>query len=225
MANTNQNIRKSKILDIPCYGQKEEFMSAAACVVMVMKYLNKNYKVKDDYYKIWQDTLGGSMWHGSRYGIAYALAKRGAKPEIITNAKDEGYEKKLAVYEGENLDILHASFQDIQNRCNKMNIKENYGVITINKIKKLLNEGRIPIIVVDANVLDPTRESSPHWVVVKGYDKDMFYINDPYQNVTVSMEPEQFKKIIGYDNEHHMVAVQIRKNPNVGKIISLPKSW
>ncbi len=79
--------------------------------------------------------------------------------------------------------------------------------------------------VVDANLLDPTRESSPHWVVVKGYDNDMFYINDPYQNVTVSMEPEQFKKIIGYDNEHHMIAVLARKNPNIGKVVPLPKEW
>jgi hypothetical protein len=69
--------------------------------MMVLKYLNKNLKMKKELeFQIWQEAVNGSVWHGSRYGIAYALAKRGAKTQIISNAKDEGYEKKLAVYRG-----------------------------------------------------------------------------------------------------------------------------
>ena len=70
--------------------------------------------------------MNGSVWHGSRYGIAYALAKRGAKTQIMSNAKDEGYEKKLAVYEGINLDTLSASFNEIKEKANELKIKEQY---------------------------------------------------------------------------------------------------
>lgn len=205
-------LRESKIFDIPNYAQTEEFTSAAACAMMTLKYLNKNLKMKKETeFQIWQEAVNGSVWHGSRYGLAYALSKRGARPQIISNAKDEGYEKKLAVYEGINLDTLTASFNEIRDKAKGAKIKESYGVTTINTIKKQLNSGKIPIVLVNANVLNPYLEASPHWVVVKGYDKDTFYINDPYSDSTITMEPQVFKSAIGYENEYHMITVGTRK--------------
>ncbi len=207
-----QKLRESKIYDIPNYAQTEEFTSSAASAIMVLKYLNKSLKVKKDLeFQIWQEAVNGSVWHGSRYGLAYALAKRGAKPVIISNVKDEGYEKKLAVFEGVNLETLSSSFSEIRDKVKKLNIKEQYGVTSINFIKKQLNSGRIPIVLVNANVLNPYLESSPHWVVVKGYDKDTFYINDPYSDSTITMEPQVFKDALGFEKEYHTISVNSRK--------------
>jgi uncharacterized protein YvpB len=47
--------------------------------------------------------------------------------------------------------------------------------------------------------------------VVKGYDKDTFYINDPYSDSTIAMEPQVFKAALGYENEYHMVTVKAKK--------------
>jgi uncharacterized protein YvpB len=204
-------IRESKIFEIPNYAQTEEFTSAAASAMMVLKYLNKNLKMKKELeFQIWQEAVNGSVWHGSRYGIAYALAKRGAKVQIITNAKDEGYEKKLAVYEGINLDTLTSSFNEIKNKAKELKIKEIYGQTTINLIKKQINSGRIPIVLVNASVLNTYLEPSPHWVVIKGYDKDTFYINDPYSDSTITMEPQAFKSALGFEKEYHMITVGTR---------------
>ncbi|MGD0728855.1 MAG: peptidase C39 family protein [Candidatus Micrarchaeaceae archaeon] len=204
--------RESKIYDIPNYAQTEEFTSSAASILMVLKYLNKNLKMKKETeFQIWQEAVNGSVWHGSRYGLAYALAKRGAKPQIISNAKDEGYEKRLAVYEGINLDTLTSSFNEIKEKAKALKIKEIFGTTTVQSIKKQLNSGRIPIVLVNANVLNPYLEPSPHWVVVKGYDKDTFYINDPYSDSTITMEPQVFKEAIGFDKEFHMISVSARK--------------
>lgn len=209
-----RTLRKSKMLEIPNYPQSEEFTSAAACALMTLKYINKNLHIKKGMeYDIWEEANYGSVWHGSRYGIAYALAKRGAKPHIITNAKDEGYEKKLAVYEGINLETLRSSFSEIKKRAESMNIKEIHKMVTLNTIKEELNSGRIPIVLVDSNKLSAQDhpEPSPHWVVVKGYDKDTVYINDPYSNETISMEPQVFRSVLGYDNECHLISVSTRK--------------
>lgn len=204
-------LRESKIMDIPNYAQTEEFTSSAASAMMVLKYLNKNLKMKKELeFQIWKEAVNGSVWHGSRYGIAYALAKRGAKTQITSNAKDEGYEKKLAVYEGINLDTLSASFKEIKNKAKDLNIKEFFGQTTVNVIKKQLNSGRIPIVLVNASVLNPYLEPSPHWVVVKGYDKDTFYINDPYSDSTITMEPQVFKSALGFEKECHMITVSTR---------------
>ena len=205
-------IRESKIFEIPNYAQTEEFTSAAASIMMALKYLNKNLKLKKETeFDIWKEAVSGSVWHGSRYGIAYALAKRGAKPHIVSNVKDEGYERKIAVYEGVNLDTLTASFNEIKDKAKALNVKESYGVVTINTIKKQINSGRIPIVLVNASVLNPYLESSPHWVVIKGYDRDTFHINDPYSDSTITMEPQVFKSALGFENEFHMITVSTRK--------------
>jgi len=210
-ARSRPKLRESKLFEIPNYAQTYEFTSSAASIMMVLKYLNKNYKMKKtEEFEIWQDAISGSVWHGSRYGLAYALAKRGASPMIISNVKDEGYEKKLAVFEGINLETLNSSFNEIRKKAQEYKVREQYGVTTINTIKKQINSGKIPIVLVNANALNPYLEPSPHWVVVKGYDKDTFYINDPYSDSTVAMDPDTFKTALGYESEHHMISVSAR---------------
>ena len=204
-------MREAKTFDIPTYAQTYEFTSSAACAMMVLKYLKKDFKMKKETeFEIWQEAISGSVWHGSRYGLAYALAKRGASAQIVSNVKDAGYERKIAVYEGVNLETLDASFNEIRKKAQELKVKEQYGITTINTIKKAVNSGRIPIVLVNANALNPYLEASPHWVVVKGYDKDTFYINDPYSDSTVAMDPDTFKTALGYENEHHMISVSQR---------------
>lgn len=201
-----------KMYDIPHYPQSEEFTSSAACAMMVLSYTNKSFVAKKDKeFDIWQDAVNGSVWHGSRYGLAYALAKRGAKPHIISNIKEEGYEKKLAVFEGINVDTLHSSFVEIKKKASELKIKESYGIASINTIKKHINNSFIPIVTVNAKMLNPYLDSSPHWVVVKGYDKDLFYINDPYSDSTVTMGPQEFKNALGYEDEHTIILVPARR--------------
>ncbi len=204
--------QKGKIYEIPNYAQSEEFTSSAACAIMVLKYINKNFKPKkDDEFNIWHEAVNGSVWHGSKYGLAYALAKRGAKLHIISsNQKDEGYERKLAVYEGINLDTLKASYNEIKEKAKAMKIKEVHGIVTVNTIKNTLNNGNIPILLVNANLINPYLDPSPHWVVVKGYDEDSFYINDPYSDSTIAIEPHALKSAIGYENEYHMIVVKAK---------------
>jgi hypothetical protein len=201
-------IKKEVMLEMPHYPQTEEFTSSAACAMMVLKYIDSNFKFRKEYeYSIWQETVNGSVWHGSKYGLAYALAKRGAKVGIISNTKDEGYEKKLAVYENINLDALQASFNEIRQKAQQMNIEEEYNNVSLQYIKKILSAKYIPIVLINAQAINPYLESSPHWVVVSGYNNDSFFINDPYSDSTITIEADAFKSALGFENNHHVIVV------------------
>jgi hypothetical protein len=201
-------VKESVMFDVPHYPQTEEFTSSAACAMMILKYINPSFKLRREYeFDIWQEAVNGSVWHGSRYGLAYALAKRGARVGIVSNAKDEGYERKLAVYENVNLDTLTASFNEIRAKAKAMNVVEEYGAVTLQLIKKALSAKHIPIVLIDAKVINPYLESLPHWVVVKGYDRDTFYINDPYSDSTITIDAEAFKQALGFDTDYHMILI------------------
>jgi hypothetical protein len=206
-----QKLKDSVMLDIPLYPQTEEFTSSAASAMMVIKYLNPAYKLrKEEEFVIWQEAVNGSVWHGSKYGLAYALGKRIGGVGIVSNTKDEGYERKLAVYENINLDTLTASFNEIRQKSQTLNISEEQSEVTTSTIKKALSSNQIPIVLIDVKAINSIPEPSPHWVVVKGYDKDAFYINDPYSNSTISIDTEVFKAALGFDNDKHMVYVDSR---------------
>ncbi len=198
--------------DIPHYPQTEDFTSSAACAMMVLKHIDDDFKFKRDAeFNIWQEAVSGSVWYGSKYGLAYALAKRGASTAIMSNIKDEGYERKLAVYENVNLDTLSASFNEIKEKAKQMNISEEYMTISLQTIKKALSTKHLPIVLIDAKVINPYLESLPHWVVVKGYDKDNFYINDPYSDSTITIDSDVFKSALGFEDNYHMIVVDATK--------------
>lgn len=205
-------LRERVNFEIPHYPQTEEFTSSAACAMMVLKYLNPGFRMKKEQeYDIWQEAVNGSVWHGSKYGLAYALAKRGARVKITSNTKDEGYDKKLAVYENVNLDTLTASYNEIKQKSIDMKVDEDYNNVSVNAIKKTLSSNNIPIVLIDANVINPYLDSSPHWVVVTGYDKDAFYINDPYSDSTVTLDHDAFKSALGFDGNLHMIVTSSKK--------------
>lgn len=212
---------KDKVLfEVEHYPQTEEFTSSAACAMMVLRHLNPTFKMKkDEEYNIWQEAVSGSVWHGSKYGLAYSIAKRGAKVSIMSNTKDEGYDKKLAVYENVNLDTLTASYNEIKTKSEGMRVNEEYtSNVSVNAIKRALSSNQIPIVLIDANALNPYLESSPHWIVVKGYDKDAFYINDPYSDSTITLDHTAFKQALGYDSNFHVIMTDLRKkNPSKHK--------
>ncbi len=199
-------IKERAMFEISHYPQSDEFTSSAASAMMVLKFLNQDFKLrKESEYNIWQEAVNGSVWHGSKYGLAYALAKRGARVGILSNTKDEGYDRKMAVYENVNLDTLTASFREIKEKAMNAGIEEEHGTVTVQIIKKALSANTLPIILIDANTINSYLESSPHWVVVKGYDKDAFYINDPYSDSTITLDHNAFKSILGFDENTHMI--------------------
>ena len=204
---------KDKVLfDIEHYPQTEEFTSSAACAMMVLKHVNTEFKMKkEEEYSIWQEAVNGSVWHGSKYGLAYSIAKRGGKVRIQSNTKEEGYDRKLAVYENVNLDTLTASYNETKLKSESMGITEEYtSDFSLNSVKRALSTNQIPIVLIDANSLNPYIESSPHWIVVKGYDKDAFFINDPYSDSTITLDHDAFKQALGFDNNFHMILTDTR---------------
>ena len=48
-------------------------------------------------------------------------------------------------------------------------------------------------------------------MIVKGYDKDNFYINDPYSDSTITVDPDIFRQALGFDSNYHMIIASASK--------------
>ena len=126
---------------------------------------------------------------------------------IVSNTKNEGYERKMAVYENVNLDTLTASFNEIKQKSEAAGVEEEHAVLSLVEIKKAMSSGHIPIVLINMKVVNPYQDAMPHWVVVKGYDKNTFYLNDPYSDSTITLDTNAFKSALGFEGNYHMIIV------------------
>ncbi|BCS91353.1 MAG: hypothetical protein ARM1_0810 [Candidatus Micrarchaeota archaeon] len=213
-----EHYNKGVHFNIPIVGQSEEFTSAGACGLMLLAYRERKYlkqdesKLKSLEYSIWQDAMKGSVIHGSRYGLAYALAKRGFNVKIITNIRNEGYERAIAVNNGINLLTLEAAFKEIKELALKSNIEEKIVKnITAETIKNIMREKMIPIVLVDLSKLHEDLEGmdpTPHWVIVKEFFENDFVINDPYLYNSLTLSKSMLNSILGINNDKAVIAVK-----------------
>ena len=89
----------------------------------------------------------------------------------------------------------------------QLGIEEEFNNASLQYIKKILSAKYIPIVLINAQAINPYLESSPHWVVVSGYNSDSFFINDPYSDSTITIEADTFKSALGFENNQHIIVV------------------
>ncbi|MCK5547581.1 MAG: peptidase C39 family protein [Thermoplasmata archaeon] len=197
-------------LQVPFYRQKMDFTCGPACLMMAMKYFDKRTKMNRRLeMDIWREANLEEMWGTVRYGLALAAHKRGFPVKIINSGRGMGYAEVVSETRKEIIKKwVKFFFKELKDRCSEANIKEIIKNFGVDEIRKILKAGAIPIVLINPKFL--TGEDIAHWIVVKGFDKNHFYINNPYDHpkkrkgkITTNM----MRKSLGYGGKKALVAV------------------
>ena len=106
----------------------------------------------------------------------------------------------------ENRVFALALLKDLRNRCRRAKIHNHERPITPSTIRGWLDNGWIPIILVDARLVGD--EEVPHWVVVTGCSRMTMTFHDPLaRHGNSSIATRKFNELLGFHGTESAVVI------------------
>lgn len=221
-----KQIKRLKVkprLKIPFYQQQTEFTCGPASLLMAMKTFDPKTKVGlHEELLLWREatTIFMTSGHGGcgPRGLALAAHNRGYKTELylshlhalFVDTVRSPAKKKI-------IELVHEGWvKDVEEKKIPVHRKR----LGLRELKKILDEGGVPIVLITTYHFDAQRV--PHWVVVTAYDDNFVYIHDPDETsdeahegvvsrVHIPIPEEQFLKISRWGKEKVSAAVIVRR--------------
>jgi hypothetical protein len=181
--------------------------------MMAMKYFDPLLEMSSDLeIDIWRESNLVEDWSICGRGLAYSATKRGYGAKIIASVDDIPFKDRiLNISPNANQRVLEFFFQDMKRRALALNVPEINKQVTFEDIASTIRRNSVPIILVNARFLH--NEDTPHWIVVRGWNRQGVFIHDPIWITprTKSISFETFLKMNGYGSGQVLIEV-FRKN-------------
>ena len=196
-------------LDIPFYRQHYDFTCGPASLMMAMKCLDGDLRLKKDLeIDLWREGNLVAILGTSRYGLAYSAGVRGFSARVTSNTGGldfvDMFEPPL---DKPGMQLLKALFCERRNRCRKLGVRERQEPVTGEILRNVLFSNHVPLIV--TNSLFHSTEDLPHWVVVTGIDDTFLHFNNPSDARPRKRKIglDALEEFIGYHGAQSMVEV------------------
>jgi hypothetical protein len=205
----NEDLTDDIVLDIPFHHQRQDFTCGSTCLMMAMKYFDPSLELSDDLeIDLWRESNLVEDWSTCGRGLAYSAAKRGYGAEIIASVDDIPFKDKiLSVSPNADPKVLEFFFRDMKRRALALDVPEINKQVTFPDIKNALRRNAVPILLVNAKFLH--NDDAPHWIVVRGWNQQGVFINDPLWKAPRD-DPipfARFMKLMGYESGQILVAI------------------
>jgi ribosomal protein S18 acetylase RimI-like enzyme len=208
-------------LKIPYYAQSLEFTCGAACLMMVMKYINPEMKLNRTLeLSLWKEAtliyttsgLGGT----GPFGLALAARRRGFNVRVILAKEQTPFFS--SVRDAGKREVIRLVHEDLKKQAIDAGVKADYYDFTFDEIAYELSQGKVPIVLISTYRLYGFR--APHWVVITGYDGKYIYFHDSYRKFhggkqdlakNVRIPIEEFRKMRTYGKDLHKSVIFISR--------------
>jgi hypothetical protein len=166
-------------LDVPHYRQTTEYTCGPACVMVVLKFFNKDIEFsRRSEFDIWRECNMIGALGADVFSLSLPLIKRGLKVKILTERKETIPTKRIKRKWGEERGrIAKYAMQLSYEKVRSAGMKIVFRSPKLDDVKEALGEGSLPIVLV--NLYEMHHYNIPHWVVVTGFDSGCVYLNDP----------------------------------------------
>jgi hypothetical protein len=187
----NEKGQKHIVLNIPLYKQTTDFTCGACATLMVWKYFDRSVQLsKRNEFLIWTEIAALPFKFSSPYRIAALFINKGFKTKLIMKQGTNGEGKILLKCCQTNpaerklfIDFFKAHCRILKRNITSSIVDRNP---TLHDIRRALLNNSPVIALVDSYYTSKTRGARnpphlPHWIVIRGYRNERFYINDPIQ--------------------------------------------
>lgn len=176
----------SGVRQVPYYAQTTEFTCGPAAMMMCMGAFEPSLKMTRRLeFQLWREATTIVMTAGvggcDPVGMAVALGRRGFKPCVhMSNAEPLFLDTVRSAWKR---DVMTITQQLFRHDAREMKIPIRIAALSIPRLKSILSEGGIAIVLISPYRL--YHERCPHWVVVYDYNDRHMFIHDPW------LEPDE----------------------------------
>lgn len=196
-------------LDIPFHHQRHDFTCGSVCLMLAMKYFDSSLEMSGDLeIDLWRESNLVEDWSTFGRGLAYSAAKRGYGAKIYASVDDIPFKDKiLSVSPNADHKVLEFFFRDMKRRALALDVPEINKRVTFEDVSFAIKRNAVPILLVNAKILHD--EDTPHWVVLRGWNQQGVFLNDPIWNVPRSkpIPFATFMRMIGYGSGQIIIVV------------------
>lgn len=168
---------------VPYYQQTLDFTCGPSALMMAMAALDKNYDMgRREELRLWREatTIFMMSGHGGcgPTGLALAAWRRGFACDLYATDMNEPFLE--SVRHKDKREVMRIVQRDFSEEIAKTKIKVHHRAAKPDELKAALDSRRLPLVLISTYRLH--RQRFPHWLIVTGYDKEHFFVHDPWVN-------------------------------------------
>jgi Peptidase_C39 like family len=184
--------------------------------MMAMKFYKPtiplNRKLELD---IWREANLVESYGTSKEGLALAGARRGFDVYTLGSALRHSFvdaiDNKIPNIDYKMLELL---YNDTKAKLHVIGVKNVPRELRASTLKSALRNSHVPILLT-STALFGEKEDLPHWVVLTGYGKDSWYVNNPLANSpNTRLGRWTLENNLGYKEIRCAVVVRGLKHPS-----------
>jgi len=178
-------------------------------LMMAMKFFQPNLRLTRELeFDIWREANLVESYGTSEEGLALAAARRGF--EVYTMGGNLSHSFIDAIKDQiPNLDmgVLEQLYEDTKTKFRSRGLRNQSSRLDPSKLRQILFRSHIPILLT-STLLFHKGEDLPHWVVVTGYGRDGWYVNNPLARTAhTKIGHEALRSKLGYHGVRCSVVV------------------
>ena len=176
------------------YKQTTNYTCAPTSLLMILNHFRPLYRLsRKNEFEIWKSSVILPIRAASIYGLAIYAYEHGVKPKVWAQKLDFDFpDYRFKGYTKDDIEDAKYMSETYLKNLKKLNIPVDERNFSVTDIKKLIDNGKILMVRLDAGVFRDTGRTS-NYVVVYGFKNDYFIIYDPLQG-KIHISEEKFKE-------------------------------